>query len=273
MYAPAVALRVGLLAAHIFRTCVLGISWLFHSKEHTNFTYNLTQRNEAHLAWFIAQTLGVELTRVEECFNELRSDFLLESEIQEKVQQSPKRFITDDDVRYGRRLGWYAIVRLTQPNVIIESGTDKGLGSSVLAAALARNGFGRLYTLDINPAAGQLIPDRYNSIVEIVIGDAVESIESLGEQTVDLFIQDGNHTSGYEEAELAALTAGITPATIIVSDNSDKTDVLMDWAKQNGRTFCYWQEQPRDHWLPGGGIGMAVSKPDVRIVSSAPAGT
>ncbi len=34
--------------------------WLVHSREHTNFTYDLTARNQDHLAWWIANLVKVE---------------------------------------------------------------------------------------------------------------------------------------------------------------------------------------------------------------------
>ena len=39
---------------------------------------------------------------------------------------------------YGRRLGWYALVRALKPRTVVETGADKGLGSCVLAALRLR---------------------------------------------------------------------------------------------------------------------------------------
>ena len=41
---------------------------------------------------------------------------------------------------FGRRLIWYLLARTMKPNLIIESGIDKGLGSSLLCYAQFKNG-------------------------------------------------------------------------------------------------------------------------------------
>jgi predicted O-methyltransferase YrrM len=56
----------------------------------------------------------------------------------------------------GRRVAWYALIRIYKPKVIVETGTDKGIGSLVIQKALEKNGYGTLYTLDIDRYSGSI---------------------------------------------------------------------------------------------------------------------
>ena len=78
---------------------------------------------------------------------------------------------------YGRRIGWYAFVRILKPKLIIETGVDHGVGSCVLTSALLRNkqeGFqGSYLGTDINKQAGKLLKEPYSSVGKILYGDSI----------------------------------------------------------------------------------------------------
>ena len=83
---------------------------------------------------------------------EAENDTLLKNTIIERTKSSSFSRFADLDVRFGRRLGWYAFIRVIKPKVVIETGVDKGLGSILLCSALLRNkeeGFeGKYYGTD-----------------------------------------------------------------------------------------------------------------------------
>jgi predicted O-methyltransferase YrrM len=146
----------------------------------------------------------------------------------------------------------------------VETGTDKGLGAVVLAAALLRNGTGQLTTMDANPCAGYLIHDEYAAVSTLTIGDSVQNIAHLP-TPVDLFLHDSLHTREHELAEYEAVAPLLTAGAIVLSDNAHATDALPLWAEATGRRFSYFQEQPLGHWYPGGGIGLAQPCPSLLI--------
>src|SRR5205823_12405424 len=144
---------------------------------------------------------GHPLEQVEKYFCELENDQKLRTTLQERTLASPDRHNSDLEPRYGRRLGWYALMRATKPRVVMETGVDRGLGTAVLAAAMRRNasdGFpGMLYATDIVPTCGHLMSDAYRQFAKILIGDCVESLKKF-EQPVDIFIHDSDHRPEYE---------------------------------------------------------------------------
>ena len=168
--------------------------------------------------------------------------------------------MTDARAEYGRRLGWYALVRATKPKLVVETGVDKGLGAIVLCAALRRNAaegkVGRYIGTDINPAAGELLGGPYAAFGSIAYGDSLASLERLDEP-VDLFINDSDHSADYELREYELISSRLSSKAIIVGDNAHVTDELAEFAVRTGRRFIAVREIPKDHWYLGATTGIA----------------
>jgi predicted O-methyltransferase YrrM len=239
-------------------------TWLFASRETTNFTYDLTERNLFHLADMISMIVGCSSDAVTQYLYEPMGDDVLLSHIREATIRSPLRFKSDSEPRFGRRLGWYAFARALKPEVIVETGIDKGLGSVLLCSALARNsreGFpGRYYGTDINPKAGLLLGGEYAKIGKILYGDSIESLSHLS-CGVDLFINDSDHSAQYESSEYEAIAAKLSPSAVILGDNAHATDSLRQFSIRSHRQFLSFSETPRNHWYPGSGIGISFPVP------------
>jgi len=252
--------RTKSVATHDARVITESVRWLFTSREHTNYTYDLTTRNVDHLAWFVTAVTGADIADVKRWFAEVIGDEELRSSLTDGLATSQRRHITDRNARYGRRIGWYAVVRALRPRHVVESGIDKGLGSCLIAAALLRNAAedhpGRLSALDINPDAGYLLRGRYREVADIIVGDSLTTIPALAEP-VDLFLHDSWHSEEHEAAELAAIEPKLAGNAVLLTDNAAETDVLSRYAERTGRRFLYFQEQPVRHWHTGDGTGIA----------------
>jgi len=251
--AAALPTRASTVARYDARVLADSVRWLVLSREHTNFTYDLDPLNVEHLAWFVAVVADMPVDEIRGYLAELEEDSSLRRYLESQAVVSPRRGLTDRSVRYGRRAGWYALVRALRPEHVVETGSDKGLGTCVLAAALLENGRGRVTTIDTNEAAGSLLGGAYAEVVDLVVGDSVAVLPRL--DPVDLFIHDSLHTAEHEAAELEAVP--LTGDAVALSDNAHVTNVLAGWAARENRQFLYFQERPRDHWYPGAGIGAA----------------
>ena len=239
------------------------IRWLVSSNEHTNYTYHLTELNIRSLAHFISATLDTDHLEASEYVHEILNDSALSKYISERVLASKHRFESDPEARYGRRIGWYAIVRILKPKVVIETGTDKGLGSCVLAAALLRNdreGFpGKLYTIDIDPAAGWLVAQPYDQVVELIVNDSHTMLKDFN-LPIDIFIHDSFHDYSHELQEYELIGSKLAAGAVVISDNAHAGTALMDYAEDEAFNFYYWGECPERHFYPGGGIGLATPR-------------
>lgn len=256
--APIAALpyRLREVARHNARTLGSSARWLLRSRETTNFTYDLTGLNRQHLAWYVSTITGKPVGEIRGYLDELDGDEQLREAVRVGTASSDRGRLADRVARWHKRAGWYALVRALRPQHVVETGTDKGLGSLMFAAALLANGTGRLTTLDVDPNSGYLIRGRYATVVDRQLGDSVATLRALT-TPVDLFLHDSLHTFEHEAAEYEAVESMLKPNALVLSDNSHVTDALPQWAERTGRSFLYWHERPADHWYPGGGIGAA----------------
>ena len=135
-----------------------------------------------------------------------------------------------------------------------------GLGSSVLLQALARNGEnGRLIGIDIDPSSGRLVPPRLRANYDLVIADSAEALPRVAAQhPIDLLIVDGDHGYEHKRAEYAAVLRALSPSAILVSDTSQHSSALRDFADEQGRTYRFWSEQVIRHFFGGAGIGLSL---------------
>jgi predicted O-methyltransferase YrrM len=245
---------------YLARQFGLMFRWVFASKEHYNHTYDLTKLNRHYLDSYVSVISGHELGTIEKYSKELEADEELRQLLRARTLASPDRHNSDVEPRYGRRIGWYALVRATKPSVVVETGVDRGLGTAVIAAALKRNaaeGYpGMVHATDIVQECGHLVAEPYKSFCRIWIGDSVETLKQFNEP-VDIFLHDSDHRPEYEWAEFLAIKARLHAGSLVLSDNSQQTSKLFEFAQTMGKAFLYFQDAPKDHWWPGDGIGAA----------------
>lgn len=251
--------RFSLAAGYHVPQLLRAASWSVRSREFTNFTYDLTRANIDYLAHTIATVTGSNYETARAYMEELNTDQAAKNHVIERTRSGPERHYADARCSFGRRLGWYAIVRIMKPRVVVETGVDKGLGSVALCAALLRNrqdGFpGSYFGTDINPAAGFLLDGAYREVGRILYGDSIESLRTL--DSIDLFISDSDHSADYEGREYEVVAPKLTPGAVVLGDNAHITSELSRFSAQHGRRFLFFKEQPENHWYPGGGIGIS----------------
>jgi hypothetical protein len=248
-------LRTMIVARYDAHLLGQSVDWLVRGRETTNFTYDLNSLNRDQLCWFISAVTGTEIGQVRAWMQELEDDSDLAEHLTRRLSSNPRWRICATEPHWARRAGWYAIVRATEPDHVVETGTHLGLGSCVIAAALLRNGHGRLTTIDIDPEAGYLIGEPWASVIDRRVGDSTGMLTAL--RDVGIFLHDSLHTYDYETRELAAVEPNLRPNAIILSDNAHESSALSDWAERSGRRYLFFKEQPLNHWWPGDGIGVA----------------
>lgn len=253
--------RLSRVARHDAHVVGTSMRWLLTSREHHNYTYDLTARNHTHLAWFVSHICDVPVTQVRRWLAEINEDEVLRDHIAATTATAARGGLADRTARYARRIGWYAIVRARKPEHVVETGVDKGLGSCVIAAALLRNASeghpGRVTSIDINPEAGYLVAAQpWSSVVDLVISDSEQAIGELG-RPVDIFLHDSDHAPERERAEFEKVEERLAQGALLLTDNVTATDVLARYAEVTGRRFLAWTERPKQHWYPGDGIGAA----------------
>jgi predicted O-methyltransferase YrrM len=251
-----------LYSTKLFLRKALSPYWsILRTGEFHNFTYELTDSNLRYLAETLSVVTGKPPQEIEGYIREAITDQELAAHLHLAMEMRNRRGAMQSvRMPFGRRLGWYAIARVIKPKVIIETGVERGHGSVLLCSALMRNareGFpGRYYGTDIDPNAGWLLGGEYARVGEILYGDSIKSLEAFADK-VDLFINDSDHSADYEAAEYRVIRNKLADGAIILSDNAHVTDKLALFGRETGRCFVFFKEEPKDHWYPGAGIGIA----------------
>jgi predicted O-methyltransferase YrrM len=118
----------------------------------------------------------------------------------------------------------YMLARSSAARAIVEFGTSFGISTLHLAAALRDNGGGRLITTEFEPskvarARENLTAGGLIDLVEIRVGDALQTLRDDLPEVIDLVLLDGAKAL-YPEV-LALVESRLRPGAFIVADNAD----------------------------------------------------
>jgi hypothetical protein len=76
------------VASYDLRVFRSSVRWLVTSREHHNYTYDLTALNREHLAWFVSDVCSVPVGHVREWMAELEADDQLRKHIETTTAKS-----------------------------------------------------------------------------------------------------------------------------------------------------------------------------------------
>jgi predicted O-methyltransferase YrrM len=118
----------------------------------------------------------------------------------------------------------YMLARGCGARTIVEFGTSFGISTLYLAAALRDNGGGHLITTEFEPskverARNNLTAGGLVDLVEIRMGDALQTLSRDLPETIDLLLLDGAK-SLYPEI-LALVESRFRPGAFILADDAD----------------------------------------------------
>jgi hypothetical protein len=231
------------------------LRYVLTDPEPDNFTYELA--NEPEIARWVALIADAPPARVDELFAEAHGDAVLADRLR-RVTRAHWLW-SKVPPPFGKRLGWYALVRLLRPALVIETGVHDGLGALALLRALERNGQeghpGRLVSFDINPSAGWIVGSH--ALWELRIEPATVGLPTVLDRgaPVGLFIHDSLHTYENEHAELSLAAARLAPDGVLFSDNAHVSSALADVCGDFGLRYFEFRERPAGHFYPGGAMG------------------
>jgi predicted O-methyltransferase YrrM len=246
-------------ALHYFSPQLIELfRWSIRRTEDHNYYYELEEDNYLYLCHFLSTTFGTPVREVESYLNEILSDHEIRDILASNFKNDPR--LKDSSPYIGRRVGWYIIVRIMKPKLVFESGVFQGLGSLVICKALSFNkieGYTGTYLgTDIDPSSGVFFKGDLAIYGQILFDDTVSAVNAL-DTDIDLYICDSDHSATYELKEYQAAKSKMSEDGIIISDNAHATNVLAKWSEVNNKNFFFFKEVPKNHWYPGGGIGIS----------------
>ena len=118
----------------------------------------------------------------------------------------------------------YMLARCAGAHQVVEFGTSFGLSTLHLAAALRDNGGGRIITCEFEPskverARENLAAGELTDLVEIRVGDALQTLRDGLPDAIDLVLLDGAKALYPQILDL--LESRLRPGALIVADNAD----------------------------------------------------
>jgi hypothetical protein len=155
----------------------------------------------------------------------------------------------------GHHLAAYALVRALRPAVAVETGILDGMGSRTILAALERNAGegseGHLWSFDVMPGAGALVPARMRDRWTVVLRATEEALpELLAEHRPDFFLHDSLPDPDHQRFELGTALAHARPGAVLMTTHG-WSDVLEELSAAAGLSYADFHERPRDHFYGG----------------------
>jgi predicted O-methyltransferase YrrM len=154
---------------------------------------------------------------------------------------------TTPNTTLGRWL--YAVVRVLQPETVIETGVAQGASSWLILNALRRNDRGTLYSIDLpmrdthrdyNVAGvdqtGSMVPEMLRDRWRLLIGDStIELPRLLGEvDRVDVFFHDSDHSYEAMRKEFSAVAPRLRGGGVLVADDVHKNAAFAETCRTHG---------------------------------------
>ncbi len=136
----------------------------------------------------------------------------------------------------------YALIRASQPAVVVEFGTSFGISTIFLAAAVRDNGVGKVVTTEF--IAEKIVTARQNltdaglaDLIEFRGGDAMQTLAEPLPGPVDFLFLDGEK-SMYLHI-LTLLEPRMKPGCLVVSDNTDHagTEPYLEYIRAAGSHY------------------------------------
>lgn len=203
----------------------------------------------------LAVYLGVAVSVLNDYYRELIEDRPFLDALNARVRHSRKMGFTKGIFRKQRiaSIDWFAfervliyvLVRHLKPEVCLETGVYYGGNTAFLLNALARNGKGRLISIDYpdssiretgafdrHPDVGEselydptlrsgfLVPQSLQDRWTLVLGDSLTEIAKL-DAVFDFYIHDSEHSFGFLSRELREAEKKLSPSATIVVDDID----------------------------------------------------
>lgn len=126
----------------------------------------------------------------------------------------------------------YCMVRVLQPERMIETGVAHGFSSWLILNALHKNRKGYLYSIDLPdsdvceaynkvPRTGWLVPDELRQQWKLCLGDARELLPELLRETspIDIFFHDSDHSYDHMKWEFATMFPALREYGVVLSDD------------------------------------------------------
>lgn len=150
----------------------------------------------------------------------------------------------------------YACCRACRPRVVVETGVAYGVTTRFVLQALAVNGEGELWSVDLPPLGletdaqvGALVPAELRHRWHLYRGPSKRLLPQVLSllPRVDIFIHDSLHTYANMKSEFRAVWPVLRPGGILITDDIGENCAFQDFTKEVRPRLCaVFKEQSKD---------------------------
>ncbi len=199
---------------------------------------------------------------VEELLQEIRNESRIRERVEMFNERYPELWAWSWEKRmsgrqFSRVVFLYLLLRVLRPDVVVETGCFTGWTSTLILAALNKNGKGHLWTIDLPARAGErsmdlslpadlepgfLVPDYLKERWTLLIGDVRDVLPKLLSELgqVDVFYHDSDHTYAHMIWEYATVWPYLRANGLIISDDIAGHTAFWDWALATKSEFVLY---------------------------------
>jgi predicted O-methyltransferase YrrM len=155
----------------------------------------------------------------------------------------------------------YALVRIMRPNLVVETGTRYGVGSSMILRALDENETGALYSCDVlfpsqsHAEEGMKETHGFSSFTRFgfLAGKSHDVLPDLATRKgpFDFFVHDSDHGKQNMEWELEFAYANVREGGMIVCDDWDWPDEYDDAKLPHHAFLAFCRRRDLDYHVVG----------------------
>lgn len=131
----------------------------------------------------------------------------------------------------------YNLIRVTKPDIIVETGVLDGFSSRIMLEALSKNKRGRLFSIEISKDVGHLVPQHLRGRWRLVVGTPNMALKNALRKSskIDIFMHDSNHSYDQMKMEFELAMQRIKEGGIILSDDVYVNNAFIEFANSIGR--------------------------------------
>jgi len=198
----------------------------------------LGSRSRPETSW-ISKVARTTVERAERAVNEVTRYSELIGELSEKIQRTGKTYYA----QFPAPLDLFALVRLSRPQNLVESGVASGVSSTFLLLGIKANSEGILHSIDFpvfrkggrgnqswaipqGMSSGWGVPAKLRSRWDLRQGRSEDLLRPLLEEIsrLDLYCHDSPVDVNHFEFEMKSILKHLKPGSLVVADNTDKKE-------------------------------------------------
>ncbi|MDV2503975.1 MAG: class I SAM-dependent methyltransferase [bacterium] len=131
----------------------------------------------------------------------------------------------------------YVLIRLIEPEVVVETGVGAGKSSAFILNAMQKNGYGLLYSIDLpneKDSSGWVIPENLRDRWDLRLGSSRELLGSLLQEKgpIDIFLHDSDHSYGNMMFEFRTVWQFIKRNGLFLAHDVGRNDALFDFCHE-----------------------------------------